>query len=145
MSTTNITLMGQQLAAVLTAIQQNSQPAFIDVLRRPSTSFTGYPSVTILPTTGQTGNFEDVKQNERIYGFDILIYNIGDQNEQTVWDLTTDLTTLVMDALDKTIDLNGLVDFIMPVVGDFGVLRTASGSTLISTIKVFLKTTVQLS
>ena len=138
-------LSGKIKTVLLSVLDGSNNPTYVDVKEFPTTSFLGYPAAVILPSNSNPGNFATVKQNERFYEFDIIIYYQAETGQDTDWRNMRQLMDYTMNALDKTIDLGGLCDFLTPTVGGWGVDQTASGPTLVGTISVIAQATVQLS
>lgn len=137
-------LSGKIKSVLLGVLDSGSNATFYDVREYPTTSFTGYPAAVVLPSNSQQSKFETVKQNVRFYAFDIIIYYQAETGQDTDWRNMRQLMDYTMDALDKTIDLGGLCDFLLPTVGGWGVDASASGPTLVGTITVTAQATVQL-
>lgn len=137
--------LSAQLKTVLSGVlDASSNPTFVDIKEYPTTSFSGYPSAIILPSNGQTGSFETQIENVRFYVFDVIIYYQAETGQDTDWRNMRQLMDATMDAIDKTIDLNGKCDFVRPAVGGWGVDQTSTGATLVGTITVICQTTVHL-
>ena len=137
-----------QLATRITAIQQNGQAAFEHVVRKPQTDFEGYPSVVINAARVDSEYSTNV-HNHRRYIFDIHILNLLDKDaDSQVYlerqDELMDLVDLVLDDLDKSYNLGGLVDFIDPVPSQFFEVQTSRGPALVAPIRVTTRKDVQV-
>lgn len=107
----NLNTINTSLKSILTSIQLSGQPAFAEVTDIPTNKFAGYPAVFIAPAPVPS-QYATVAQNQRAYGFGLDLY-IGIDQEAD-WSAATatmrDLVDAVLDAIDKSIDLNGACD-----------------------------------
>lgn len=109
----NLNTLNSQIKTLLTNVQLSSSAAFAEVTDAPTNKFAGYPAACVLPAPIPS-QFATVAQNQRSYAFSIDLY-IG-LDQETDWTAATatmrDLVDGVLDALDKSIDLNGTCNFL---------------------------------
>lgn len=137
-----------QLASVITAIQQNGQAAFEHVVRKPQTDFDGYPAVVINAARVDSDYSTNV-HNHRRYIFDVHILNLLDKDaDSQVYlerqDELMDLVDLILNAIDQTANLNGVVDFVDPVPSQFFEVQTSRGPALVAPIRVTCRKDIQV-
>lgn len=103
--------MRDAAVTVIQAIQLDGFAVFQDVKTYPTTEFTGYPAVTVLPGN-VSSDYATVAQNERAYSFLIDIHLDLTSSWQGSVNLSLRLIDAVLDALDRNGDLNGTADFL---------------------------------
>lgn len=124
--------MRDEIIAALSAIELQSSSAFEVVSKEPTNKFSGYPAATVLPANVGAEHLT-VAHNERAYGFNVFVfYQLGREGDwTTAVDNSLDLVDACMDALDKTIDLNGTADDLRAVSLDWDVQEITSDVTAI--------------
>lgn len=137
-----------KLAAVITAVESApGVPAFGAVVRKPQTDFDTYPAVVINPSRIESDYSTNV-HNHRRYIFDVHILNLLEDSEAATYQARTDdlmnWTDLVLDAIDKTYNLDGLVHFVDPVPSQFFEVQTSRGPALVAPIKVVCRKDIML-
>jgi len=137
-----------KLATVITAVQISPGiAAFGAVVRKPQTDFDIYPSVIINPARIES-DYSTNAHNHRKYIFDVHILNLLEDNTSATYQLRSDdlmdLTDLVLDALDKTYNLDGLVHFVDPVPSQFFEVPTARGPAIVAPIRVVCRKDVMV-
>lgn len=130
-----------ELVTVVSGVQKDGQAAFEFVVGKGQTDFNGYPSVSITPAPGGIeSDYSTNVHNHRRYLFDIHIINPIEDTDIATYDARTDelmdLVDLVLDALEATVDLNNVVDFIDPVPTRFFETSTARGPALVAPVRV---------
>lgn len=133
----NFTAISNEIGEILYAIQQNGADAFVQVLEYPTNQFTGFPSVTIVPADVRS-ELMTVVENYRTYAFEVAIFvsvaNTGDMSAE--FGVMRTLVETALDALESSIDLNGVADFLVPVPMRWEVRQTGTGDALIAPIHV---------
>lgn len=130
-------ILRDEIMTILTSVQVDGSTAFQDIQGKPTSKFTGYPAVTILPQAIDS-DYITVTQNQRGYGFFVTIMlPVNEDSWDDEVDNMMDLIDATLDALDQSIDLNGKADFLravpmqwLPDVGPQGTLLTASIMTV---------------
>lgn len=140
----NYTTLTARIVSYLQSIQQEGTAAFSAVYDFPTDTPSGYPYALVLPSSTQQGQYQNVAQNERYYNFDAIIYVRSQGSLQSNWADARTLVDSVIDKIDKSIDLGGLCDFVMPVPAEWTVNVTADGVEIIADVKVVCKATVNL-
>lgn len=122
--------------------------AFDSVVRKPQTDFDNYPAVVIQPSRIES-DYSDNANNHRRYIFDIHILNLLEDTAPTTYQARTDdlmdLVDLVLDAIDTTYNLDGVVDFVDPVPSQFFEIATSRGPALVAPIRVVCRKDVMVN
>lgn len=98
----------------LQSVQVSSANAFVEVATEPKTEFTGYPAAAVIPNQIDS-EYLTVADNQRGYGFTVLIHNAKTTDQSAAIDATLNVVDAVLDALDQSIDLGGVCDFLRAV------------------------------
>lgn len=123
-----------QIVTIVGGVQQAASNAFVQVLTKPTTKFTGYPAAVVLPD-GIDSRYITVAQNQRGYGVTIyMYYPIDQENWATAINTMLDLVDAVLDALDQSVDLSGKADFLQAVPLMWDVQEATTGKTLVGSI-----------
>jgi hypothetical protein len=122
---------------VITAVQQAGQPAFAEVAGTIKEQFTGYPAATIVPGNVQS-EYLTQAENMRAYGLNVFIhYPIASEDDWgDAFDKMIDLVDASMDALDQTVDLDGVCDFLSAVPLSWDVAQTGQQLELVATLQI---------
>lgn len=137
----NFSSISAAIKNIVGAVQLGGQPAFNadSQFEFPANQFPHFPGFTVVPDNVDS-RYSTVAQNTRNYAFRVNIYYTLDDESDTAlqasWDMMRELVDAVMDALDKSIDLNNTADFILPVPGEWFVENTATGLALVAPIRV---------
>lgn len=125
------------LKTAVQAVQYSGSAAFVDVLTYGTNDFTGYPSASIV-NAEILSEYHTTTQVLRTYVAYIYLYmNLEQTDVATAWDVLTDLQELVIDALDHTENLAGVVDFVRPTaVTPVETTAGEGGKLLIAPVKV---------
>ncbi|WOI85994.1 hypothetical protein [Rhodococcus qingshengii] len=108
------------LKQVLSGIEYEDEPAFIEVVGSTDGEFEGYPSVRVLPERIDNAKGA-MGQNDREVNFKAIVHmrlESGDAIQEHTIDHMTDLTDLIMDALDQG-DYLDTLDDIDPDIGTY--------------------------
>lgn len=138
-----------RLQTIITAIEVSpGVPAFDSVVRKPQTDFDNYPAVVIQPARIES-DYSDNANNHRRYIFDVHILNLLEDTAASTYQARTDdlmdLVDLVLDAIDTTYNLNGVVDFVDPVPSQFFEIGTSRGPALVAPIRVVCRKDVMVN
>ncbi len=134
----NFSSISSSLVTILSGVQQNGQNAFVQVLDYPTLQFTGFPSATIVPDGVSSSQFATVIQNRRSYAFQVAIFvSVANPTDMSVeFAVMRILVDSVLDAIEKTTDLGGLVNWIVPTPMKWQVVSNgASGQLLAAPIQ----------
>src|SRR5215217_5381759 len=109
----HLSTFSAQIKTILQALQLSGSTAFVEVLEYPTNEFSGMPAALITPAPAPS-EILTVAQNLRSYGFAIDMFVGVDQeaNWDTPFTTMRDLVDAVLDALDKSNDLNGTADIL---------------------------------
>ncbi len=114
----------------LTALQASGAPAFVEVVEHPTNEFPGYPAATVTPRE-VASEFITVAQNQRSYGFTLDLYYTLDGNDwAAAFAVMRDLVDLVLDDLDRSIDLDGVCDFLKAAPMEWTIQPAGQGLVL---------------
>lgn len=105
---------------ILSGIQYNGEPAFVDVVSSATDQFDGYPSVAVLPN-GQTSiNADNVSYEHTIKFASIMFFELSDPDvvSSAQYDHMLDLSDLIHDAVEQADNSNEL-DAIDPTISNF--------------------------
>ncbi|MGB3822428.1 MAG: hypothetical protein WA972_05660 [Rhodococcus qingshengii] len=134
------------LKEVLAGIEYQGEPAFVDVLGSTDGEFSGYPSVRLLPERIENEKAA-MSQNDRAVHFKAIVHlelESADSIEENIIDHMTDLTDLIMDALDEG-DYQNTLSGIDPTIGTYimnatdaawDVVDSKAGSLLLLVISI---------
>ena len=133
----NFVAISAKLKTVIAGVQQASSAAFVDVLENPTGQFNGFPSATIVPTD-VSSIYATVNQNRRSYGFEVALFiSIGNTGDvATAFAQMRVLADSVLDALEQTIDLGGIVNYLIPVPMRWSIEASDSGDVLVAPIQI---------
>lgn len=133
----------QKLVTLLGGIQNSSsQKVFAQVLGYGSNEFGGYPAATVTVAPGES-EFRTTGKNRRGYEFVISIYVLDDKpsGRAANWQTMRQLQDAVMDAVDQSSTLDGLVYPATPDEADPVV--TAAGRAIVALVRVPIKELVR--
>jgi len=136
-------------------INDNSDALNIQqVSKWPKLTFTGYPAVTVTPANNAS-KFEDTKDNERIYSFDVRVFY--ETKSSKISGALTGLLQVVDDVIDKfdqendaatrTIGVNMPAKYtfinLLAVLGDW--FNVEDGNVIFHEFKVMVKVSVDIT
>ncbi len=131
-------------ATLVQGVQLGGSGAFAEVAKAPKNNFIGYPAACVIPG-GVESQYITVAQNQRGYGLNIFVYYPIDQEDwAAAINTMLDLLDAVLDALDQSIDLNGVADFLEAVPFAWDVVNTTAGKTLVCSIHAVAKKDVDV-
>ena len=111
-----------KLVSELESIQKDSSAMYHDVYTAPRQQYQGYPSAVIVPTQSPS-DFGSVVENDRVHNFSINSYisiaNKTDAAMDAAFNTMYDIADLVLNHFDKDPELDGLVTYVNPAVGDW--------------------------
>ena len=141
----NLNTFSAKIKTVLESIELSGSTAFVDVIERATNNFSGFPSATIVPGDAPS-EYATVVQNQRAYTIFIYIYiNMETTDDDQAWSNGRELIDSVLDALDKSNDLDDTADFVRPApMAPFETDVTGTGKCLIAPVKIVCAKTVDL-
>jgi len=133
----NYKTIRDEVIDIVAAAQLSGASAFAEVTGTIKEQFSGYPAASIIPSE-VTSEYLTVAENTRQYGLSVnMHYGIASSDDwQTALDVMLDLSDVVMDALDSSIDLNATCDFLQAVPMTWEVMQTGQQMELVGTIKI---------
>lgn len=136
-----------KLVTLITGLQYNGNPAFVDVYDYYIDTYTGYPIAVILLSNNQ-GDFGTSAQNDRVDIFDIhviLSLEDGGMSRSAVQDYMYDLLDLVRDVIDNSQDLEGFVTYMNPTIADPAIVDIGNGESADAKVSVEVRYTVDIN
>jgi hypothetical protein len=132
--------ISNEIKAVLLATD-----VFADIRDYPTNVFTGFPAAAFYPSSTPS-DYATQKQNRRDYVFTLQIFALlkdPDRKIDVVLPALQDLVDTVMDALDSTEDLNGVVNFLRPVPNMWSMATMTKGQALMATLTLHCEKDIQ--
>jgi hypothetical protein len=116
-------------AKIKSELDAITELAFVDDIHHEN--ITGFPAVTF-DIADENSAFLTNKENLRTVAFSINIYQeiktIGKEEAKRILDETADI---VIDKFEKNFNLDGVVDWCIPLAGPRGQLETSSGAAYV--------------
>lgn len=134
------------LKEMLSTLEYRDEPAFVEVVGSTDREFSGYPSVRLLPERIDNEKAA-IGQNDRAIHFKAIVHlelENADSIQENIIDHMTDLTDLIMDALDEG-DYQNTLEAIDPTIGTYimsatdaawDVVDSKAGSLLLLVISI---------
>ena len=97
----------------LTAVRDNNNPVFKDILERATNDFSGFPSLTIVNVDTST-EMATTAEDLWMYKYMITGYIVDDRQEG--WQQARRLQEMIMDAINESNDLGHPEWIVMPAV-----------------------------
>jgi hypothetical protein len=117
---------------------QRGDPLFGNVFDYANGDFTKYPVAVVLPTGGSTGQGVDTHRIERIFSFQVTLYQEQTQAGKTkseANDIMTEAVDKVIKAFDQDPDLGGELQIVKVVRMDFN-FKVSAGTYVFATFQV---------
>jgi hypothetical protein len=137
--------INEQLKTLMTGLQYEGHDAFKVVTDTATQQFAGYPACGIVPANIEP-DADTQQQNLRTYNFFIYCYfDIKVIGDDLAWTLSRRYIDIVMNAIDKSLDLSATADFVRPVgMQPFTKVIDEAGEVLIAPITVKCAKTIDL-
>lgn len=117
---------------------QRGDSLFGNVFDYANGDFTKYPVAVVLPTGGSTGQGVDTHRIERIFSFQVTLYQEQTQAGKTkseANDIMTEAVDKVIKAFDQDPDLGGELQIVKVVRMDFN-FKVSAGTYVFATFQV---------
>lgn len=130
--------MHTALATLLAGVQVDGVSAITQVSKYPSNQFSGYPAISVYPSRIDA-DYADVANNRRRYVFTVEIF-VGIEGSvntmNALYEKGTKLLDAVIDAIDKSLDLGGVADFVRPAPSQWFIDQSSAGAAIVAPVSV---------
>lgn len=126
-----------QLHNLVAGIQYSGNSAFVDIFDHATNAFSGYPSATIV-NAEVLSTYDTQAQNFRTYVINLYVYeNLEQLDDAEAWTRIRDEQDLILDAIDRSLDLQATADFIRPTAAQpFESTAADGGKLLVAPIRI---------